>query len=167
MSLLISGILRGMKKTPTKLSTGAWQDIKAAYLVGGGLRALAREAGIPENTILVRAHREKWSDQRQAALAKILPQKPPEESLGISHGRLMERHLLNMMALSERLSDYAHAMPDGLAFDAVAKIDTMDRFTRRQLGLDKPGPAVSVNLFSGEPKYEANPVFEAILSLDN
>jgi hypothetical protein len=58
-------------------------------------------------------------------------------------------------------------MPDGLAFDAVAKIDTMDRFTRRQLGLDKPVPAVNVNLFSGEPKYEANPVFEAEEATDH
>lgn len=152
-----------MKKISTKLSTGAWQDIKAAYLVGGGLRALAREAGIPENTILVRAHREKWSEQRQAALAKIMPQKSHEESLGISQGRLMERHLLNMMAVSERLSDFANALPVHQAFDAVAKIDTMDRFTRRQLGLDKPEPAISVNLFGGGPSFDVAPVSEAVV----
>lgn len=134
----------------TKLSNEAWRDIKAAYLCGGGLRALAREAGIPENTILVRAHREKWSDQRQAALAKIMPMKSHEESLGISQGRLMERHLLNMMAVSQRLSNYAHALPDELAFDAVGKIDTMDRLARRQLGLDKPEAAVQLN-FWGNP----------------
>ena len=134
----------------TKLSNEAWGDIKSAYLCGGGLRSLAREAGIPENTILVRAHREKWSDQRQAALAKIMPMKSHEESLGISHGRLMERHLLNMMAVSQRLSDYAHALPDELAFDAVGKIDTMDRLARRQLGLDKPEAAVQFNFWGGE-----------------
>lgn len=150
------------KKTPTKLSNAAWNDIKSAYLVGGTLRGLAREAGISENTILVRAHREKWSQQRQEALAKILPQKSHEESLGISQGRLMERHLLNMMAVSERLSDFVHALPVHQAFDAVAKIDTMDRFTRRQLGLDKPEPVVSVNLFSGGLGFDEAPVFEAV-----
>jgi hypothetical protein len=139
-----------MKKTPTKLSAQAWQDIKAAYLCGGGLRALAREAGISENTILVRAHREKWSDQRSAALAKILPQRAQEESLEISHGRLMERHLMNMLALSQRLSDYATGLPDGVAFDAVARIDTMDRLARRQLGLDKPQTALQINLWGSE-----------------
>jgi hypothetical protein len=143
----------------TKLSNEAWRDIKAAYLCGGGLRALAREAGIPENTILVRAHREKWSEQRQAALARIMPQKSHEESLGISQGRLMERHLLNMLAVSQRLSDYARALPDGLAFDAVAKIDTMDRLARRQLGLDKPEAAVQLNFWGGEP---AEMVCEAV-----
>lgn len=136
-----------MKKTPTKLSAGAWQDMKAAYLVGGGLRALAREAGIPENTILVRAHREKWSEQRQAALARIMPQRAHEESLEISQGRLLERHLLNMLAVSQRLSDYASGLPDGVAFDGIAKIDTMDRLARRQLGLDKPEAAVQINLW--------------------
>lgn len=137
-----------MRKKPIKLSAQAWQDIKAAYLCGGGLRALAREAGISENTILVRAHREKWSEHRSAALAKILPQRAQEESLEISQGRLMERHLLNMLALSQRLSDYATALPDGLAFDAVARIDTMDRLARRQLGLDKPQAALQINLWS-------------------
>jgi len=152
-----------MKKTLTKLSAESWRDIKAAYLVGGGLRALAREAGISENTILVRAHREKWSEQRQAALAKIMPQKSNEESLGISQGRLMERHLLNMLAVSERLSDFAHALPVHQAFDAVAKIDTMDRLARRQLGLDKPQPAVHLNLFGSASFMEPEgQIFEAV-----
>jgi hypothetical protein len=118
------------KKTPvkrTKLSVSAWQDIKAAYLLGGTLRGLAREANMSENTLLVKAHREKWSDQRQAALAKILPMKSHEESLGISQGRLMERHLLNMMAVSQRLSNYAHALPDELAFDAAIAVIKPDQ----------------------------------------
>ncbi len=160
-----------MKKTPTKtkrpsprkLSDAAWNDVRSAYLCGGTLRGLAREAGISENTILVRAHREKWSQQRQAALAKILPQKSHEESLGISHGRLMERHLLNMMAVSERLSDFANALPVEMAWEGVSKIDTMDRFTRRQLGLDKPEPVVSVNLFGGSCAFDdVSSVFEAV-----
>lgn len=143
------GYVTAMQKTPTKLSAAAWQDIKAAYLVGGGLRALAREAGIPENTILVRAHRERWSEQRSKALERIMPQRAHEESLEISQGRLLERHLLNMLAVSQRLSDYASALPDGLAFEGIAKIDTMDRLARRQLGLDKAEPLVRVNLWGG------------------
>ncbi len=147
----------------TKLSNEAWRDIKAAYFVGGGLRALAREAGIPENTILVRAHRERWSEQRQAALARIMPQRAHEESLEISQGRLLERHLLNMLALSQRLSDYSASLPDGLAFDGIAKIDTMDRLARRQLGLDKPEPLVRVNLWGGGG---ASPAPSIILEAD-
>jgi hypothetical protein len=152
-----------MKKTPTKLSAGAWQDIKAAYLVGGGLRALARQAGLSENTILVRAHREKWSDQRQAALARIMPQTAHEESLEITQGRLLERHLLNMLAVSQRLSDYSASLPDGLAFEGIAKIDTMDRLARRQLGLDKAEPLVRVNLWGGGG---ATPVPSIIIEMD-
>ncbi len=151
------------KKAPVKrrtLSEATWQDIKAAWLLGGTLRGLAREAGISENTILVRAHRERWSEQRQAALARIMPQRAHEESLEISQGRLLESHLLNMLAVSQRLSNYVTALPDGLAFDGIAKIDTMDRLARRQLGLDRKEPSVLVNLWSNGGASPAPSIIE-------
>jgi len=138
-----------------RISEAVWGELKAAFFVGGELRALAREAGISENTVLHKAMRDGWTEQRQAALHKVRQTRQgaledgsegqPLQSLTIAREKLLERHLLNMLSVSGRLSDYAAALPAQTAFTSVRQIDCADRLARRQLGLERE-ESVSINL---------------------
>jgi len=55
-----------------RLSKDRWQQIKAAYAAGIGLREIARNMNVPEGTALARAKREGWT--QQIAAAKIARQ---------------------------------------------------------------------------------------------
>ena len=46
-----------------QISTETWEQIKTAFASGLGLRELARNMGVSENTVLARARREKWTHQ--------------------------------------------------------------------------------------------------------
>jgi hypothetical protein len=43
-----------------RLPAATWQQIKAGYAAGIGLREIARNMDIPEGTVLARAKREGW-----------------------------------------------------------------------------------------------------------
>jgi hypothetical protein len=152
--LLLEVIAPPKQPKRSRLTDATWRELKAAYFVGGELRALAREAGISENTVLHKAMRDGWTEQRRQALEKARQTRQelivgesegePIQSLTISREGLLERHTANMMAISSRLSDYAAGLPSQTAFAAVRQIDVADRLTRRQLGLDQPG-GVQIN----------------------
>ena len=147
------------RPSPRKLSVEFWRELRNAFMVGQGVRSIARSAGISEGTVLARASRERWSEQRAAALEKTRAASP--QSVAIAGAYLAEQHIGAMSSLSQRLTAFATALPDGLAFDSIAKINAVDQLGRRALGLDQPQPAISVNLFGGQAGFEANPVFEA------
>jgi len=50
----------------------AWQQIKAGYAAGTGLREIARKMNIPEGTVLAPAKREEWTQQIGAAKRRLL-----------------------------------------------------------------------------------------------
>ena len=50
-----------------RLSNDTWQQIKAGYAAGIGLREIARNMNVPEGTVLARANREGWTQQIAAA----------------------------------------------------------------------------------------------------
>jgi len=50
-----------------RLSKDTWDQIKAGYAAGIGLRELARKMNVPEGTVLARAKREGWTQQIEAA----------------------------------------------------------------------------------------------------
>lgn len=137
------------------ITEAVWRELKAAFFVGGELRALAREAGISENTVLHKAMRDGWTEQRREALAKVRQTRPgtiedgnegePLQSLTIARERLLERHLLNMLAVSGRVSDYAAGLPAQAAFTSIRQVDVADRLARRQLGLEREAE-VSINI---------------------
>ena len=137
------------------ITEGVWGQLKAAFFIGGELRALAREAGISESTLLHKAMRDGWTEQRQEALAKVRQtrqetiedggESEPLQSLSIAREKLLERHLLNMLNISGRVSDYAAALPAQTAFTSVRQIDVADRLARRQLGLEREAE-VSINI---------------------
>ena len=50
-----------------RVSKDTWQQIRAAYAAGIGLREIARKMSVPEGTVLARAKREGWTQQIEAA----------------------------------------------------------------------------------------------------
>ena len=58
-----------------RLPKDTWDQIKAGYAAGIGLREIARKMNVPEGTVLARAKREGWTQQIAAAKqAVVLPQ---------------------------------------------------------------------------------------------
>ena len=138
--------------------------MRHAFFVGQGVRSIARSAGLSEGTLLARASRERWSEQRAAALQKTRAESP--HSVAIAGAYLAEQHIAAMSSLSQRLTAFASGLPDGLAFDSIAKIQGVDQLARRALGLDRPEAAVHVNLFSGVIGFD-EATFEAAMTGDN
>ena len=56
-----------MIKSCMRVSKDIWQQIRAAYAAGIGLREIARKLNIAEGTVLARAKREGWTQQIAAA----------------------------------------------------------------------------------------------------
>jgi ABC-type lipoprotein release transport system permease subunit len=56
------------------LSRDTWQQIKAGYAAGIGLREIARKMNVPDGTVLARAKREEWTQQIAAARIARQPQ---------------------------------------------------------------------------------------------
>jgi hypothetical protein len=149
------------RPSPRKITEAAWREMRHAFMVGQGVRSIARSAGVSEGTLLARASRERWSEQRAAALEKTRAESP--HSVAIAGAYLAEQHIAAMASLSQRLTAFATSLPDGIAFDGISKIDTLDRLARRQHGLDRQQPAVSVNLFGGGCSFDdVSSVFEAV-----
>lgn len=148
-------IASSKKAKRQRITDATWRELKAAFLVGGELRALAREAGLNENTVLHKAMRDDWTEQRRQAYTKARQTRQgaiedgskgePHQSLSIAREGLLERHLLNMLTVAGRLSDYSAELPAQAAFNSVRQIDVADRLARRQLGLDRE-EKISVNI---------------------
>lgn len=145
---------RTNERRPKRASSDVWKDIQNAYLIGGELRPLARRAGIPEGTVLARAAREGWSKQKRAAIESVRPSNQSAgtslQSVAITRETLLETHLQSMLGICAKLSSYAGTLDPQDAFTAVRQIDTADKLTRRQLGLDQPVTPVQINLWSAE-----------------
>jgi uncharacterized protein YjcR len=54
-----------------RLTKDTWQQIKAGYAAGIGLREIARKMNVPHGTVLARAKREGWTQQIAAAKQTI------------------------------------------------------------------------------------------------
>jgi len=145
---------KSRKQTRQRIPEETWQDVRRAFLVGGELRDLARKLKLNENTVLARAARELWTEQRNGAVAKVQgsacsvsesTQELSEQSLAISRQLVMDEHLCSMLFLSQRLSRHVSSLSTEEAFDRIRNVDAMDKLTRRQLGLDGPS-STSVNV---------------------
>jgi hypothetical protein len=112
-------------KSRTRLPKETWQALKSDYMVGSDLRALARRCGIPEDSVVSRAHREGWSEERLAALELLKPQRDQERT-ELDHGQLTELYHQNAAGLCQRLSAHICALPEGAAFDELGKVNLAD-----------------------------------------
>jgi len=114
--------------------------MKTAYASGIGLRELARNAGVPEGTVLSRAKRERWTQQIQSAKALVKREDAlaanPSEAAAMTLQERAERHLQRMAGISKRGVDHVETMDGPEILKSVDRIDKLDKIGRRTFGLD-------------------------------
>jgi len=113
--------------------------MKTAYASGIGLRELARNAGVPEGTVLSRAKRERWTQQIQSAKALAKREDAldvtPVEAVAITMQERAARHVQRMAGVSERGVDHVETMDGPEILKSVDRIDKLDKVKRRTFGL--------------------------------
>src|SRR5438046_1810482 len=135
-------------------SSGLWEKIKTAYASGIGLREIARNMGIPAGTVLARAKREGWSQQRDNAkalakrddTAKVIT---PFEAASATMQQRGERHLGRMANIVEKTIPHVEAMEPGAILDRVDDVEKLDKVARRTFGISDDevhGNNVMVNI---------------------
>jgi hypothetical protein len=127
-----------------RLSKDTWDQIKAGYAAGIGLREIARNMGIPAGTVLARAKREGWTQQIQSAkaLAKredSAPAVTATQAVAITMQQRGERHLERMAGVSERGVDHIEAMDGPEILNSVDQIEKLDKVARRTFGISDDG----------------------------
>jgi hypothetical protein len=122
------------------ISKSTWAEIRTAYASGIGLRELARNMHVSENTVLSRAHREGWTREIQnaKALAKrehSAPAVTATEAVAISMQQRGERHLGRMANIVEKTVPHVEAMEPGAILDRIDDVETLDKLGRRTYGI--------------------------------
>jgi hypothetical protein len=114
--------------------------MKSAYLAGAELRPLARAIGIPEGTLLSRASRDGWAEERNAARDRVAALcgsiEDVSQSIAVEREQRAQRHLERMGCLTESVGERVQKMSAVEALDRIHKISIFDRLARRALGLD-------------------------------
>jgi hypothetical protein len=142
------------QRVRSRISSERRDQIKTAYASGIGLRAIARNMGIPEGTILSRAQREGWTREIQSAkaLAKredSAPAVTATEAVAITMQQRGERHLGRMAGVSERGVDHVEKMAGKEILTSIDEIEKLDKVARRTFGLsddDSHGNNLLVNI---------------------
>ena len=147
-----------------------WEKMKTAYASGIGLRELARNAGIPQGTVLARAKREAWT--QQIAQAKLIERpelaravaKPdavnaitPMQSVALTMRQRANRYVERMTNVSERVLPHLESMEPGDIVESARNIELYDRMSRRTYGLDdqRPtSPIVNLDLLCGQANVQ-------------
>ncbi len=137
-----------------RLSKDTWDQIKAAYAAGIGLREIARKMNVPEGTVLARAKREGWTQQIQTAKALVKREEAslaitPVQAVAMSMQQRGERHLGRMANIVEKTMPHVEAMEPGAILDRVDDVEKLDKVARRTFGIsddDVHGSNVLVNI---------------------
>ena len=143
-----------MRTVRSRVSSERWEQIKTAYASGIALREIARNMSIPAGTVLARAKREGWSQQREnaKALAKrddVAKVVTPFEAASATMQQRGERHLGRMANIVEKTVPHVEAMEPGAILDRVDDVEKLDRVARRTFGIsdgDVDGNNVVVNI---------------------
>jgi len=135
----------------SSISIEVWQQIKAGYAAGIGLREIARNMNVPEDTVLARAKREGWTQQIAAAKQAIAPMQSnaitPLQSVAITMQQRAERHIYRMAGVTEKVLPRLESMNAESILDRVHDIENYDRLARRNYGLsDNQDGSGSLNL---------------------
>jgi len=123
------------------LSRDTWEQIKAGYAAGIGLREIARKMNVPEGTVLARAKRERWTQQihaakQAAALTQSNAITPLQSIAAVTHER-GERYRERMAGVSERLVGHIEAMCPDEILTRSAQFEKIDTIARRTFGLNE------------------------------
>ncbi len=137
-----------------RLSKDTWDQIKAAYAAGIGLREIARKMNVPEGTVLARAKREGWTQQIQTAKALVKREEAslaitPVQAVAMSMQQRGERHLGRMANIVEKTMPHVEAMEPGAILDRVDDVERLDKVARRTFGISEiglPADQVMINI---------------------
>ena len=133
-----------MVQTFIRLSKDTWDQIKAAYAAGIGLREIARKMNVPEGTVLARAKREGWTQQIQTAKGLAKREEAslaitPVQAVAMSMQQRGERHLGRMANIVEKTVPHVEAMEPGAILDRVDDVERLDKVARRTFGISETG----------------------------
>jgi hypothetical protein len=134
-------------QTFVRLSKDTWQQIKAGYAAGIGLREIARKMNVPEGTVLARAKREGWTQQIEAAKQAVaLPQSnaitpTPMQSIAAVMQERGERYRERIAGVSERVVGHIEAMCPDEILTRSAQFEKIDTVARRTFGLNEAPPS--------------------------
>jgi hypothetical protein len=148
-----------MRTVRSRVSSERWEQIKTAYASGIALREVARNMSIPAGTVLARAKREGWSQQRENAkalakrddAAKVVT---PFEAASATMQQRGERHLGRMANIVEKTIPHVEAMEPGAILDRVDDVEKLDKVARRTFGISDDGShgeniAVNIAILGG------------------
>ena len=148
-----------MRTVRSRVSSERWEQIKTAYASGIALREIARNMSIPAGTVLARAKREGWSQQRENAkalakrddAAKVVT---PFEAASATMQQRGERHLGRMANIVEKTIPHVEAMEPGAILDRVDNVEKLDKVARRTFGISDDGShgeniAVNIAILGG------------------
>src|SRR6476660_2631909 len=127
-----------------RLSKDTWDQIKAGYAAGIGLRELARKMNVPEGTVLARAKREGWTQQIKDAQAIALQSNAitptPMQSIAAVMQERGERYRERIAGVSERVAGHVEAMDPDEILTRSAQFEKIDTIARRTFGLNETPP---------------------------
>ena len=140
-----------------RLSNDTWQQIKAGYAAGIGLREIARNMNVPEGTVLARASREGWTQQIAAAkqavaLTQSIAITPtPMQSIAAVMQERGERYRDRIAGVSERVVSHIEAMCPDEILTRSSQFEKIDTIARRTFGLNDAHPGqgcLSLNILT-------------------
>jgi uncharacterized protein YjcR len=127
-----------------RLSKDKWDQIKAGYAAGIGLRELARKMNVAEGTVLARAKREGWTRQIAAAKQAVaLTQSnaiTPMQSIAAVMQERGERYSERVAGVSERVVGHVESMDPDEILARSAQLEKIDTIARRTFGLNDAPP---------------------------
>jgi len=136
-----------------RISKQTWEQIKAGYAAGIGLREIARKMNVPEGTVLARAKREGWTQQIAAAKQAIASAQSnaitssPLQSIAAVMQERGQRHRERIAGVTEKVLPHLESMQPDSILDRVSNIEKYDRLARRNSGLsDNKGGSGMLNL---------------------
>ena len=125
-----------------KISTETWAEIRTAYASGLGLRELARNMGISEDTVLGHAKREGWTEQiRNAKTLAPRQRKAPvvAEAAAVTMKERGERHIGRVAGLTDKMLSTFERLSENEQLRFVDELEKLDKIGRRTYGLDAAG----------------------------
>jgi hypothetical protein len=124
-----------------RLSKDTWDQIKAGYAAGIGLREIARKMNVPEGTVLARAKREGWTQQVEAAKhAAALTQSnaiTPMQSIAAVMQARGERYRERVAGVSEKVVAHVESLDPDEILTRSAQFEKIDTIARRTFGLNE------------------------------
>lgn len=141
------------------ITAATWEAIKVAYAAGIGLREFARNAGIPEGTVLSYAKRKGLTQEIATAkigqrpeLARALAQPDainaitPLQSVATTMVQRGQRHVERMAGVSEKIVGHVETMDPAEVLESIHEVEKFDRMARRTYGLSEQGGSGTLSL---------------------